>query len=107
MQISGKPVTNCFVTAISERYLRLEHLCSRPIWDAREAYEGGSNKESRRVEIAKLLSTEVMKSLEISFTLFQSTLSFALVQVSVVPPSRLLVLIGQVPIHIDSSDVCF
>jgi WD40 repeat-containing protein SMU1 len=42
-----------------ERYLRLEHLCSRPIWDAREAYEGGSNKESRRVEIAKLLSTEV------------------------------------------------
>jgi hypothetical protein len=43
----------------AERYLRLEHLCSRPIWDAREAYEGGSNKESRRVEIAKLLSTEV------------------------------------------------
>eukprot|EP00961_Rhodomonas_salina_P116225 1564472-Rhodomonas_salina.2 len=56
-----------------ERYMRLESLCSRPIWDAREAYEAGNSKETRRVEIAKSLSTEV----------------------TVVPPSRLLVLIGQ------------
>jgi len=56
-----------------DRYVRLESLCTRPIWDSREAYEPGQTKESRRVELAKSLSTEV----------------------TVVPPSRLLVLIGQ------------
>lgn len=56
-----------------DRYMRLEHLAARPAWDGREAYEGSMTKEQRRVELAKMLSTEV----------------------SVVPPSRLLVLIGQ------------
>ena len=68
--------TECMLTMKQEqpeRHQRLETLASRPIWDAREAYDGGSSKESRRTELAKLLSTEV----------------------SVVPPSRLLVLIGQ------------
>jgi hypothetical protein len=56
------------------RYMRLEHLAARPAWDGREAYEGSMTKEQRRIELAKMLSTEV----------------------SVVPPSRLLVLINQV-----------
>eukprot|EP00960_Hanusia_phi_P060505 764527-Hanusia_phi.AAC.5 len=55
------------------RYIRLETLCSSPSWDPRDAYEGGATKESRRSEIAKSFSTEI----------------------SVVPPSRLLVLLGQ------------
>ena len=54
--------------------MRLEHLAARPAWDGREAYEGSMTKEQRRIELAKMLSTEV----------------------SVVPPSRLLVLINQV-----------
>mmetsp|Transcript_49768 Transcript_49768/g.119305 ORF Transcript_49768/g.119305 Transcript_49768/m.119305 type:complete len:512 (+) Transcript_49768:24-1559(+) len=68
--------TECLQTMKQEkpdRYMRLEHLCARPVWDGREAYEGSSNKEQRRIELAKMLSTEV----------------------SVVPPSRLLVLVGQ------------
>ena len=68
--------TECMMTMKQEqpeRHMRLEALASRPIWDSREAYDGGATKESRRTDIAKMLSTEV----------------------TVVPPSRLLVLIGQ------------
>ena len=56
-----------------ERYLKLERLCQRPFFNASDAYEIGTSKERRRQELAESLSSEV----------------------TVVPPSRLLALLGQ------------
>lgn len=55
------------------RYSKLENLCLRPVFVPSEAYEMNTSKEKKRHEIAELLSSEV----------------------TVVPPSRLLELIGQ------------
>lgn len=55
-----------------EHYLELEKLCNRTIVDPKKLY-GGKSKQKQRNEIAKQISTEIQA----------------------VPPSRLMVLIGQ------------
>eukprot|EP00879_Flechtneria_rotunda_P033531 GHRR01037147.1.p1 GENE.GHRR01037147.1~~GHRR01037147.1.p1 ORF type:complete len:490 (+),score=181.28 GHRR01037147.1:134-1603(+) len=57
----------------SERYARLEQLCSRTYMDLRDLYGANSSKDKRRAALANSLSQEVV----------------------MVPPSRLMSIVGQ------------
>ena len=70
-----------------ERFIRLEHLLSD--FEPRVAYSG-STKEKRRSQIAKSLATEVTSSDRPG--IHEPVL---VLQVTVVPPSRLMAVIGQ------------
>ena len=56
-----------------QRHARLEHICSRAIYNSLDCYEFQQTKETRRADVAASLHSEV----------------------SVAPPSRLLALLGQ------------
>ncbi|KAK8620674.1 hypothetical protein V6N13_067141 [Hibiscus sabdariffa] len=70
-----------------ERYLRLEHLLVRTYFDPNEAYQD-STKEKRRAQIAQGWCDGVANINQ----LFNCSIA---AEVSVVPPSRLMALIGQ------------
>lgn len=55
------------------RFIRLQHVLNKPYWDQAAAYHDGTSKDQRRADIAANLAPEV----------------------SVVPPSRMLSLLGQ------------
>ena len=56
-----------------ERYMKLEYLAKLSSFNASDAYESGTSKERKRLELAESISSEI----------------------STVPPSRLLSLLGQ------------
>lgn len=60
-------------TEFPDEYLKLEHMCSKLHFDPKNVYDPGITKEKRRQEIADMLSSEII----------------------IVPPSRLLTIIGQ------------
>ncbi|GMF40757.1 unnamed protein product [Phytophthora fragariaefolia] len=70
--LRGTPAMAAMKQTQPERYLRLEKVAQRAIFDPAEAY-AGSSKQKRRDDVAQLFRTEV----------------------STVEPSRLLVLLGQ------------
>lgn len=82
------------LSVYGSRYLRLEKLAQKAVFDPVDAY-AGSSKQKRRDDIAELFKSEVRRGGAVALGWMQCGLTACGRQVTSVAPSRLLSLLGQ------------